>query len=568
MFRGQPAPNQGRQRRAQPISFPAPTGGWISNRNLAQPNGQDMSQGAEILENYFPTAAGAILRRGCAAYAQLGDGSGPATSLFKYVVGNNRRLFGATATTVYDITTIRGAYNYTLSAENGALLAMSPAANADTIGENSTAGLEVWEGAAGGEWITVQFSTTGGTYLIGVNGSSEGFRFDGTDFAGLDTASSAAITFPTGSGLTSADLSYVWAYKNRLWFVEKESLNVWYLPVDSIGGTLVRLRLGGELNKGGSILIGATWSLEGGAQGGLSEQCIFISTEGEVAVFQGADPAQAATWSKVGVYQVGTPLGKKGIIRAGGDLIVATSIGDIPLSKAVSLDFAAIAPAAVSSTIETAWTEAYQARGDGWHCILWPEGQMMIVSPPTTPGTSPILFIANALTGAWCSFTNWQATCMEVFGGRLFFGSVEGRIYEAMVGGTDDGIPYTGSYMPMFSDGGSPSSLKAARIARVTTRSGAPINERVSCRFDFDKKLPPPPDVLAVPSGNEWNNGIWDQSVWSVEREAIITQRRHSVSGRGYRIAPTFQVTSGSTVPLDVEIISLDVTFDVGDIFT
>src|SRR3546814_7978346 len=58
---------------------------------------------------------------------------------------------------------------------------------------------------------------------------------------------------------------------------------------------------------------------------GLSEQNIFVSTEGEVAVYQGSDPGEAATWSKVGVYRIGKPLGARAHFRGGGDIAIATS---------------------------------------------------------------------------------------------------------------------------------------------------------------------------------------------------------------------------------------------------
>jgi hypothetical protein len=40
----------------------------------------------------------------------------------------------------------------------------------------------------------------------------------------------------------------------------------------------------------------------------------------------------------------------------------------------------------------------------------------------------------------------------------------------------------------------------------------------------------------------------------------------HSVGGTGYALAPSLQVTSGATVPLDVEIIKSDVTYQVAQI--
>lgn len=565
MLRGAPASSQARARKAQDVVFAAPTAGWISNRNIAIPN--EGPQGASLLENFFPTATGAILRRGSRTYAQLGDGSLPATTMFKYINGNNRRLFGATATTVYDITAVTQAYNYSIGLQDDWTLALTNAPDSDTIGQNSTDGLEVLEGTGGGDWSTVQFASSGGVFLIGVNGASEGFRFNGTAFQGLDT--DVPITFPSGTPLTTADLSYVWSYKNRLWFIQKQSMTAWYLPVDQIGGELARFDLGSELPRGGSLQFGQNWSLSGGDQGGLSEQCVFASTEGEVAVYQGSNPADAADWRKVGLYRIGNPLGTKGLIRAGGDLVIATNIGFIPLSAAIEFDIAALGQRAISQPIEVSWFEAIQSRGEsGWAAVLWPEQQMVVVAPPTFDGNDPMVFAANARTGAWSKFTNWNVTCMETFNGRLLFGGPQGFIKDAMVGGTDDDLPFTGAYIPLFTDAGSAGAIKTAKNARATTRSGAPINERIGCRFDFDTTLPTPPDVAPVPIGNEWDNAIWDQSVWDAGRTSVLNKRRYSVSGVGNRLAPTYQVTSGAAVPLDVEIVAIEVTFEIGGGFT
>jgi len=572
MFRVAPMQNPARGRKAQEIAFPAPTGGWITNRNLAMPNGQNMPQGAEVLENYFPTASGAVLRRGSRTYAELGQDNEPVTTMFKYVVGNNRKLFASTSSTVYDITSITQAYNISIGVQDEWTLALDEDEESDTIGENSTVGNEVIEDAGSGNWSTVQFATTGGTFLLGVNGASVGFIYDGADFhliEGDEDELFPGITFPDGSTLTSADLSYVWAYKNRLWFLQKESMTAWYLPVDQIGGELTPLRLGSEFGRGGALIIGQTWSLEGGAEGGLSEQVVFITNEGEVAVYQGSNPADSADWRKVGVYRIGIPLGSKALIRAGGDLLIATTLGLVALSQAIQVDFAALASTAVSYPIDVPWNEAIRTRGQsGWSCALWAEQQMAIVSPPILSGYASDVFVSNARTGAWCRFTNWPITCIETFNGRLLFGTKDGFIKDAMVGGTDDGTPFTGSYIPLFSDGGSPTSMKTAKLARATIRSAAQVNVKLSCRFDFNTNLPAPPSVEPIPPGNEWNNAEWNQSLWDSGRAAIVSQQRYSVSGSGQRVAPVLQITSGSTVPLDAEIVALAVTCEVGEIFT
>lgn len=553
------APNKPRTSRM--ASFPAPIGGWVSNRNLAQPKMQGAPQGAAVLENFFPTATSAVLRRGSVLYATLGSGDSPVTALFTYVAGTQEEMFGATANAVYNITVISSASNYSLATGLDELIVTNLG---DTLGENSTEGLGVLTGQSGGSWSVVQFATPGGIFLRGVNGSDTPFVYDGTTFG-----ATPALTFASPDGaLSPSILLFVWAYKTRLFFIQKESLNAWYLPVDSIGGQLVKLPLGGVFSLGGSLLFGASWSLDSGSSGGLSEQCIFVTTEGEVAVFQGNNPSDANNWSKVGVYRIGKPLGPKAFIRAGGDLVIATTIGFVPLSQAIQRDYAALSPSAVSYPIEVAWNEAVANRGLGWNCEVWPESQMVVVAPPTTIDDPAVMFVANARTGAWAPFTHWDGTCLTVFKGRLFFGSTLGRVVEANVGGLDQGQAYTGRYIPLFEDMGSPASLKIAELARTVIRSAVEINEVVTCQFDYSVTLPPPPAAPPSTLGNEWGNAIWGQSVWGGKMDAIITQRWQSVSGAGYTMATGYMVTSGSVVPLDVEIIRSDVTFQTADIFT
>lgn len=623
------------QRRAEVVSFPAPTAGLIANRALSLP--ESGPQGACILWNWFPTAEGAILRRGSAYYAQINDDESPVWSLFKYVVGNNRKLFAASDDGVFDITSLSSPLNYVIGVLDDFVIGVE---DDFVIGQRSVDGFQAWD--EGGDWHVVQFASTGGVYLIGVNGSTTGFIYDGTAFypnvpggvwtVSFDTetapftvgstvtggtsgatgvimeiiegvvpgegalivsgdaanfendevltdadggealASSDAVslapgvTFPTG--ITIADMAFVWVFKNTLWFVQKDSLSAWYLPVDSIGGIAEEFPLGGEFGQGGSLLIGQSWSLASGGEGGLSDQCVFLSTEGEAVVYQGLHPSVTNSWSKVGTYRIGKPMGRRAFIRAGGDLVFATTIGFVALSTAVQVDMAALSPRAVSYAIEEVWNTAVAQRGqENWVCALWPEGQMVAVSPPKAE-VDPLFLVSNARTGAWAPFSNWDATCMEVFEGRLFFGTPDGYVMEAMVGGTDRGTPYTGSYAPLFTDAQKPSTMKVARMARSELLSRTEIHENISCLFDFDFSIPPPPPAQPVGVGNEWDNALWGESVWSAARDDVVTHRRHSVSGNGYKFAPVLQITSGSTVPPDVRIVSVDVTIETGDVFT
>lgn len=623
-----PVARTSKPRVAKLSSFPAPTRGWIANENLAIPT----PGGAAVLENWFPTATGLRVRAGTELYATLGDASLTARSLFSYLNGQQRELFGATDTTIYDITNITTAFDYMLESDEEDIFVTD---TGDTFGDSSTIGREVLTGLTGGNWVVVQFATSGGVFLFGVNGQDNAFLYDGTYFypvtgtalnsidydtetapftAGqtltggtsgatatiirvIDNGSTGtlwigtvtggpfqdneALTDGSGgaavangvngvligaiTGVPTSSLSYVWPYKNRLWFVEKDSLDAWYLPIDAVAGPATKFPLGGVFARGGTLRFGATWSLDSGAEGGLSEQCIFVSSEGEVAVYQGSDPA--TNFTKVGVYRIGRPLGDKAHIRAGGDIVIATDIGFVPLSQAIQRDVAALSPGAVSYAIETAWNERVAQRSaQPWHCEIWPTKQMSVVALPTAADTLPEMFVANARTGAWALYTGWDGTCLEVFSDRLFYGSVDGKIIEAEVTGADQGAPYTATCMPLFSDIGSPASTKTAGMARAVLISAYPVNERVSVQVDFTIKLPAPPDSAPVGSQDVWGLGVWGQSVWSTTTAKQSYQRWQSVSGDGYAMAPAVQITSGSVPPLQVDLVRFELTTTSGDI--
>lgn len=518
-------------RTAKIVTYPAPVGGWIKNQNLAipgarRPDGSAVN-GAAMLENWFPIATGVRMRAGSELYQIIGDGSLDIASMFTYVDGNNAKFFAAIDTGIYDITT-------------------------PTMGPSPVVG-----SLTSGAWSFVQFATPGGVFLRGVNGADTPRVFDGSSWS----------TSPAITGVTATSLSYVFTYKQRLFFIESGSLNAWYLPVDSIGGAAVQLPLGGIFSRGGSLLFGASWSLDGG--GGLSAQCIFVTTEGEVAVYQGSDPSVSNSWSLVGVYRIGKPLGPKAWIHAGGDLVIATDIGFIPLSQAVQRDYAALSPSAISYPIETAWNEEVADRsGANWNCEVWPTKQMVVVALPTVEGTTPEWFVANARTGAWAPYTGWDATCVQLFGTRLFYGSTAGNIIEAEVTGQDQGSVFVSTCVPLFDPLKNPASLKTGMSARATLLSPLRVAAGLSFQHDYSISLPVAPDDIVVPPDSTWDVGIWGTSKWGAPSVKQTFQEWKSIGGSGYAVAPAVQISSGNIVPPDVELVSIDMTYELSDIVT
>lgn len=434
------------------------------------------------------------------------------------------------------------------------------------VGETVTGGTS----GATGKVIEVITSAPGeGALIVSVTGEDSfvnGETLTG-DQGGDATASSdatflaAGVTFPAGfETMTTADFSYVFVYKQRLFFLQKESLDAWYLPVDQVGGELTRLPLGGVFDKGGSLVFGATWSNDSGNAGGLSEQCIFVTTQGEVAVYQGLSPDQANTWSKVGVYQIGIPLGPKAWIRDGGDLIIATSIGYIRMTEAIRREAAALGPYAVSYPIETAWNDAVSLRSEPWHCAIWAAKQMAVVALPTQNNEAPEMFLANVRTGAWCRRTGWDGTCVLVFQERLFFGNEDGEVMEANITGSDDGAAYTGSCVPLFSHLDAPASLKITEM--IMPMGMSPVNLRVQATMlsDFRETLPVQPIASVVRGGAEWGNANWGEFTWGDSRALLPRRQWDAAHAHGYYLAPCIQVTSGSVVPLDYELVSIETT--------
>jgi hypothetical protein len=623
-----------RQTRPKPLAsiphrWAAPTAGWIANRALAFPDSIE-GPGAAVLDNFFPRSTGVVLRRGKQRYATFEDEEADVRALFVYNNGATQELFGANDAKIYDLTNVPFAFPSSIGTETDDVIVTE---TGDEFGWSSTTGLVVGSGYTSGDWSVAQFATTGGIYLVGVNGADIGFIYDGVTFfpnvAGgvtqvnydgltdefvdgevitggtsgatgtlwravedTETTGRLYLTDVTGTfeddeavtGATagaadvigspvvavpgmdfgdfdSSDMTFVWSYKNRLYFTQKDTLSAWYLDIDAIGGTATEFPMGGIFPNGGALLFGARWSLESGGSGGLSEQNVFVTSNGEVAIYQGSSPDEATTWSLVGIYRIGTPLGKKAYIRGGGDLAIATTVGLVPLSKAITLDVTALNSATISYKIADEWSDAISARGgQNWQAMIWAEQKLAAIAPPDLiGGNDPIMFITNTETGAWARYTGWQGMCMEVFQGQLYFGEPNGRVYRANVGGSDDDQTYTGAVVPLFSDMGAPASVKTGKVGRAMTRSGASsVVDKVSMLTDYNLNLPTAPNATPLTGTNTWGDAVWGTAVWSADRTAIIKQEWVSISGLGYTIAPCYQVTSGSLGALDIELIQLE----------
>jgi hypothetical protein len=447
-----------------------------------------------------------------------------------------------------------------------------------------------------GEIIT---GTSGGSANVnGVISVSDAGLFQNNEtltdpLGGSARSSGLAIAYGFGpiTGVDTSDLSHVNVYRSRLYFVERGTFSVWYPPVDSLGGAATEFALNGIFLKGGSLLFSATWSLDAGD--GVDDKIVFITTEGEAAVYEGSYPGDSNSWSLVGRYDLAPPMGKNAVMRAGGELLIATMEGIIPISAAITRDAAALSLAAITKTIEPEWKKEVAARSNlPWDMLKWPSHNMAIVALPTeassglpgggfdsgfdvgfttdaaipsTIGPAPYCFVVNVQTGGWTKYTNWNTRSLGLFDDWAYFGTADGTVMKAEVSGSDDGLPYECVVVWQFDHLGDIGPTHLVQQLRTTFLASVPFTPRASVSTNYVIKLPAaPPAAANNPSGSEWDVGLWDVAVWDAQGLKHVTTRWTSAGKEGFCIAPQVQVTCGQLLAPDAELISIEVTFEHG----
>ena len=367
------------------------------------------------------------------------------------------------------------------------------------------------------------------------------------------------------TGVNTSVLSALWEHKSRLWAVQSGTLSAWYLPVDSRSGAATEFPLNGIFKKGGQLIFGATWSLDSGD--GLDDVNLFVTDQGEIAVYQGTDPSSASTWALVGVYKIGRPLGKNAFFQAGGDVAILTDDGIVPVSQAIKQDRAALQASALTYPIERRWRQAvrlYNGTDRAFEGLLWPQQAMLLVTVPVAAGEEPYSLIANSRTGAWARYTGWDARCMALLGNRVFFGTSTGTILEAEVTGADEGVSYTGRFVPRFDDFQT-ANQKAAISARLLVKTDRSFTPELFALADFSEDYPTPGAGDMTESTDVWGTAVWGENVWgSGATEFQIETDWRTVNAVGSHLAPGLHITAGITAEPNVELASFWLRYEEG----
>lgn len=528
------------------VNIPAPTGGITQDQNEAF-----MRPGTAIVQdNWLPTMRGVKLRGGCKRWVDLHALDGPVPpfpsplrkpviSAFEYSSGNVQKMFAGQQTKLFEVTS----------------------SGPPTL---------VKSGQTSGNYSTSQLANAAGNYLMAVNDTGDlPLRFDGAAWTVMDPATaSSPITGPPGSAVVAArGLTYVWKYRSRWFFIEAASMNAWYLGIDSIGGVLAKIPLSGAASKGGKLLFGATWSVDAGD--GIDDKCVFVTDLGELLIFTGSNPSDANNWRQEGRYAISPPMGMNAHLSVGGDLLIATVDGIVPISQAITKTAEQLELAALTRAIKPMWREEVAAKSAWpWTMKKWDEqGGIFVTWPGGAPGKR-YCAAANNVTGAWCRCVGWDATCFVRLRADMFFGTQDGLIQQMQRTGYDDGVPYVATIVggwDVLQTGGAEGVWHQAR-ASFSAQGVQPFNPQLDATVDYLVTLPQPPPPGPDPGlADVWDQGLWDVAKWdqpSLARPPIRNTGWVSVGKTGYSHALIVQVTVAQQAAPDVELIAITATFE------
>ena len=476
-------------------SLPAPVGGWDVLNAIA-----DMPpQNAFRLDNWFCEPDRVETRGGYTTHVTGFTDTVDTLLTYRPPSGGNKML-AAAGGSIFDATTA------------------------------GTVGTALAIGFTSAQWQYAQLSNSGGHFIIAVNGVDAPILYNGT------TITAASITGPT-----VANLSWINLHQRRLWFGEKASLVAWYLAPNAIAGAAVQFDFSSVATRGGYIMGMGTWSRDSGA--GAQNVAAFITSEGEALIYAGTDPSGAATWSLIGVFRLGRPVGRRCIMQFGADLCIFTEMGIVLLSAVLPVDAAQQSAQAISYQVNSAITASVRSYSTsfGWEPILYPARNMAIFNAPDANGTF-IQYVFNTLSRGPSKFTGLPARCWGLMSNLPYFGT-SNSVCLFDNGATDAGATINAVAIQAPNAFGSrPSKKMFRRVQPILRAAGAP-SFGVDLALDYRTFAALPAVVNADVGGILWDGARWDSATWL---DLLVVDEMRGVRGIGRTGAVRLVVNTGA----------------------
>ena len=498
-------------------TYPSPVKGLNARDSLAAMK-PDM---AIVLDNWFPRTTYCEIRGGWASHATDMDGSGKTLAVYNGLDGTNK-MFCSTASEVYDVSNV-GAVGASVASR--------------------TNGKHQW----------VMFGDGTNNYLVMCNGVDKPLYYDGTTWLAVD-----GITSPALTGVTTTTLVAPMVFKGRLMFIQANTLSFWYLAAGAAGGALTEFDLSGVAKKGGYLMAASSWTIDAGD--GPDDRMVFVTSEGEAIIYAGTNPSDAAAWALVGVYEIGKPLGRRCLVKYGGDLVVLTQNGEFPLSAAIqsaSIDY----KLAITNIIENAFNDAARSYGSnfGWETLVFPAQSAMIVNVPISEDGTHQQYVMNTITKAWCRFTDWNAETFAVFNNELYYasGNAVRKAWTGRVDGVDSIVAYGKTAFSYF---GSMGASKRFVMFRPVLAVNGTLTFLTDIDVDFNDTLINGTATYSVTTGAQWDVGNWDEVYWASGLQ-VVKEWTSPDEYMGYCASGKIKISTNS---LMVQWISCDYIYETG----
>jgi hypothetical protein len=395
-----------------------------------------------------------------------------------------------------------------------------------------------------------QVSNVAGNFLFFVNGTDTELVYNGAAWA------SWGFTGPV-----AGSIKHLAVWKRRVWAVQENSMISWYGAVDAISGAMTQFNLSGIFRKGGRLLSILNWTVDGGD--GVDDYLLFVTTEGEVALYRGTDPSAAATFALVGVYFIGRPVGERYYSPFGGDVLMLTENGVIAFSR--FLQSATVdRDSFLSDRISVKLNELIALYGTlvGWELHAFFPGNALILQLPVSETTEveKTFYVMNLTTLAWSRFTTLRGESSVVAKGALYFVGGDYTVYRGWTNGLDGTSSIKFTLVTAFSYFGGSARRKRFTMFRPTVEVDIALTLTTAILLDFNREwLNPGGSVPPAAALSAWDTAVWDSDLWGAGISIQTSWR--TVGGVAYSAAGAVMGYSRGAV---CRLISFDYVYEVG----
>ena len=505
-----------RQQSAQTVTVAAPIGGWNARDALGAMDPLD----AVTLTNFWPGTNSVILRNG---YTKHATGlPAEVQTLMAYSSGTSNKLFAISDGKIYDAT------------------------SSGAVGAAAVSSL------TNSKFQYTNITTPAASYLMAVNGADKLRTFDGTNWHKDGDGAPYDIT-----NVDTATIANITLFKNRIWLTTNDTLKAWYLPVNSIGGAAVALDMTSIFQLGGYIMAGMTWTLDAGY--GVDDYLVFITSNGEALVWRLTDPTTPTGISQIGLYKIGAPIGRRCYTKFGGDLLVITQDGVVPMSG--SLQSSRLDPrVSITNKIQYAMSAAISTYGAnfGWSLLYYPKENQLLLNVPIAVGSQQ-QYVMNNITKSWCNFTGWAANCWELHKDNPYYGG-NGFVGLAWNGTKDDTSDINGFGLQSFQSYGTALQKQCKMIRYHLQTDGTPS---VFGNVNVDYNLADESAQLNFSTSvyGLWDTGLWDSAIWGAGLVPLADWQ--GATNIGYTFAPLIKT---ATQGIQLQWVATDLVFEGGGV--